>query len=268
MATSTIIAVAGLAVSAGLGVYSAVANSGGGPKLPPAPPPAGATNYDSAGNVTSTQHYDAATNTWITKAGELTPAQQQDKAQRDALRQKMLTNLNETPEDRIKAYQDYANAVSTSMHQDVDQRFANTQRSLDESMNARGMTGSKAAVDLQTQLVQQKANEDVNIANQAQMAAQGLKQQDEQNYLNVLNSLDSGARTDTALEMQQQGLTNQEAQGATADLYSQYKASVDPTLQQWQIKQANMNDLTKNIGNTAVGLAYLYGYKGKTASTS
>jgi len=133
---------AAAAVSAGVGIMSAL-NAPSAPTIAPPPPPAGAYEYDEEGNATTIQVWDEEKNAYVTKrypepekeSGETEEEfnarhqkWEEDKAERavdtaarNELREKMLANLDQTPEDRIKAYDEYAANMSTAMHKEVDE---------------------------------------------------------------------------------------------------------------------------------------------------
>lgn len=252
--------IAGAAViGAASSIYSATRS---GPDIPAAPPPAGYINYDEDGNPAGSQVWDAATNSYIYKPAPLTEEQKVDKAKRAEMRAALLDNLSKTPEDRVKAYENYAQSFSDAMHTDVDKQFTRLKTSQEEALNARGMTGSKAYADTIASLNQDKIGMDTEIAQKAVLAKEELANTDRTFWLNELNSLDNKESTDSVQAMQKQNIATQGSIAGTSALMA--KAAVDNsnTLQSWQIKTGQMGDLSKNISGSATGLAFLYGYKG------
>lgn len=218
----------------------------GGPAKPTAPTkPA---NYDQE-LADWQKQYD----TWQAQQDQ----QAKDKATINKLRDQYLSNLSQTPEDRLKAYDDYAKAVSDTMHASVDPQFVQDNQQIQENMNARGMTGSRAYVDTMSQFEKDKLASDTNIANYAAQAKESLAQNDRNYWLNALDQIDSGQRADAALTTQQEGQAMQGAQMGTAALVGAYGAQLNANNQRAQGYEA----LGNTAVNTATGLAYLYGYR-------
>ena len=230
------------------------------PDIPSAPPPASYYNYDADGNPTGSQVWDPAKNAYVYKSAPLTDAQKADKTQRDALRSTLISNMSKTPEDRLKAYDDYAASFSDSMHRDVDRRFANLTSSTDESMAARGLLGSKAYVDATNENNKDKLAQDTDIAAKAQLAKQDLANTDRTYDLNTLNALDQNANTTALTALQAQQNAQQGANLGTSATLAQATLDSSNTLKQWDAKMTQYNDLSKNLTNTSTGLAFLYGY--------
>lgn len=207
--------------------------------------------------------YEKDLATWEERKG----ARLEDKRVRDELRGKMLGNLNQTPEDRIKAYQEYADTFSDVMHRDVDKRYDKVVRSEEERMNARGMTGSRAYVDTLGARREEKLQADVDIANSATLAKETLGQMDRSYWLNTLNSLDSGARADATLSMNKAQVANQGAIQGTAAIMGQYGANSLNAMNKWEAQLSQHQAGVNSITNTATGLAFLYGFGGGGSTT-
>lgn len=234
------------------------------PSIPPPPPPASYYSYDESGNPAGEQVWDAEKNAYVYKPAPLTEEQKAEKAKRDELRSKMLTNLDQAPEDRVQAYDEYAKAFSDTMHKDVDQRYKDVVRSTDESMNARGMTGSRAYADTVSNLARDKQATDVDIAQRATLAKEDLAAQDRNYWLTVLNSLDSGARADTALAIEKSGLASNAAAQGTSGIMAAYGADSLNQMRKWEGQMQQNANLTNNLMDTSSGLAFLYGYDKRT----
>lgn len=263
----TVIAVAAVAV-AGASIYSA-ATAPKPPEIPPPPPPAGYISYDEDGNPAGEQVWNAEKNAYEYKPAPLTEAQKAEKAQRDTLRTKMLSNLDQAPADRIKAYEDYAKNFSDAAHKNTDQRYADIVRSTEESLNARGMTGSRAYADITARLAGEKMAEDTDIATRAKLASEDLANTDRNYYMNVLNNLDAGRNSDTLNALNKANTAYQGAQGGTASLMGGWAQDSSNRLNKWNTEMAANQAFTQNMTNTASGLAFLYGYGGggKTAKS-
>lgn len=204
-----------------------------------------------------------------------------DKALRKDVRSKALSNLNQTPEDRVAAYEEYAKNFASSMQKHVDKEYGDISRQTRESMEARGMTGSRADVDLQSELASDKLTADVDIAQKAGMAKEQLAQADKDFWLRTVAELDAGMRGDAALALQQQQAAQQGAMQGTSALMARYAADSDNKLRKWQTKMQQAGALTNAFGglagalgmahmmgnssplkpqSSASGLGYLYGY--------
>lgn len=181
---------------------------------------------------------------------------EQEKATRTGIRTKMLDNLNKAPEDRVQAYEEYAKNFSHSMQKQVDEQFGKAQSGMAESMSARGMTGSRADVDLQAELAKDKTESDIDIAAKAGMAKEQLAQADKDFWLRTIAELDAGGRSDAALALQQAQLAQQGAMQGTSSLMGRYAAEQQNATQKWQNKMQTGQSLL----GTSAGLAYLYGY--------
>ncbi len=246
-------------VTAGVSVYSA-ATAPGPPDIPAPPPPASYYSYDENGNPAGQQVWDAAQNAYVYKPAPLTDAQKADLAQRQEIRNKMLANINQTPEDRVKAYDEYAKTFSDVMHTDVDKRYTERRDQISENMNSRGLFGSKAYVDSMTQLNQDKNLIDTDIAQKAALAKEQLAQQDQDSYLRTLAQLDAGTKTDALIASQKANTAAQGATAGTAAIMGAANLNSNNILKSWDIESQNNRANTKNYNDSASGLAYLYGY--------
>ena len=260
----------GVAVAAGslaMGVAGSMGASRGGASTTP-PPPASSVTYNEDGVAETTQSYDAATNTWITKRAPLTEAQKADKAKIAELRTKMIDNLNTTPEDRVAAYNEYQQKFSDAAHSDVDPKFAKIARVNDEQANSTGMMGSRAYVDTKNELTKDQLKTDTDIATQAALAKEQLANTDRSFYASMLNQIDSGARADTLAQSQ---ITQQVANDNNqkyANSLGAYTASNSAALANWQAQQAKSASYTSAGTGMAGGLLYLYGKQNGTLSSN
>jgi len=265
MSATTVMAVAAV-FSAGVAMYSA-ANQPKTPNIPPPPPPASYYYYDEEGYPAGEQVWDPEKNAYIYKPPPLTEEQKEEKKKRQEIRKQMLDNISQTPEDRVKAYEEYAKAFSDAMHKDVDQRYQDVVRSTDESMEARGMTGSKAYADTISQLAQDKQAADVDIANKAVLAKEQLAQADKDYWLRTIAELDAGRRTDYLMQLQQQQAAAQAAAQGTAGLLANYNADSMNQFRKWEAQMEKNRYMTNTMLDTASGLAFLYGYYNKPTKT-
>jgi hypothetical protein len=282
-------------IAAGASVYSAM-NQPGSPDIPPPPPPASAYEFDEDGNATTIQVWDAEKNAYITKKypepeEPINPSNSgmtdenfketdeykawaekhqaweegkeeraEEKQARDGLRTKMLDNLNQTPEDRMQAYDDYATNMSTSMHKEVDEAYDKRKAQEEEAMNRRGMFGSKAYADTMSDLREEKGEIDTDIALKADLAKESLADADRKFWLGTLAEIDAGQRADVLTGLQESNLVNQKSAQGTSGLAAMYGINSNNMMNKWQGEIAANNMRTKTFSDTATGLAFLYGY--------
>lgn len=260
----------GTMVLAGAAVFSAVAGTGmslynsfgkSGPDFGAPPAPANYYTYDEDGNLAGSQEWDASRNGYVYRPAPLTPAQKAEKEKRQGLKTQMLSNLDAAPADRVQAYTDYAKAISEGLHKDVDYQFGKLTTAKNEEMTARGLYGSRAYVDTQAELAKQKNESDIEIANRAELGKENLANQDRTFWLNTLSSLDNQANASAMVASNNMRNVQGGSQIATQDLLAGYKNYVEPRFAQWQTEIAQSNANTKNLMDTATGLAFLYGYK-------
>lgn len=190
-----------------------------------------------------------------------------DKQKLADLRTKMLDNLNTTPEDRVKAYAEYQNALSNSAHSEVDPRFAKIERSTDEQANATGMFGSRAYVDTKAELAKDKLKVDTDIATGAAMGKEQLAANDRAYWAGMLNQIDNGARADNLAASQISKNASDVATQQYAGVLGQAAVSNSNIFTKWQADQARSASYANAGTGLAGGLLYLYGNKsgGKTA---
>lgn len=268
-AFSTIATAAGLAISAAGTTASIVQGSKagkGGGGAPPTPASYYSYEYDHNGNLVqgASQVWDPVRNAYITMPRQLSAEERQEMALRTQIRTKMLNNLNATPDDRKAAYEEIKNTFVASMRKGTDREFAKLQRSTEESMEARGMTGSRADVDTRAELAQSKLESDADVEQKGVLMARAAEQQDQQTWLNTLNALDSGARADAAQRMAELGIAQNSINSASAALLGAYNAQSQDQLARWKIK----SDQNQKLLGTASGLAYMYYYLGNKRDQS
>lgn len=245
-------------VSAGLSIY---ASSQSAPDAQYSPP-ASYYTYDADGNLTGSQVWDASRNAYIYSTN-LTDEQKAEKKRIAALKDQFLGFLDETPSDRLEAYDKYTAAYSTAMHKDADKQYEKLKTATEESLAGKGMFGSKAYADMMKDLNEQKINMDEDIANASVLARENLATQDKNYWLSALNMLDNSEKADNALAIQKaQNAANVATQG-TAALNARDAMINSAKYADWQNKVSSLNTISSNLSDTSTGLAFLYGYKNK-----
>ena len=143
------------------------------------------SGYQSWLQTSQGQKYNSDNNTWNTSQ----QAAAQNKQQVTALENQMLSNLSQTPADRTQAYADYAKAYSNAMHTNVDYQYNKATQAAADTMNARGMMGSKAYADTMGDLNWNKQQSDTQIADQATVASENLANVDKTYWSNLYGEL-------------------------------------------------------------------------------
>jgi len=189
-----------------------------------------------------------------------------NKAERDVeegklkdLRGKALDNLNTTSPERQAQIEQFGTAFADSMHRDIDPRFQKAGQATDEEMNARGLTGSRAYVDLKGELEKTRLASDTDIANQATMAKETLSAQDRQYWANLLNQIDSGQRSDLLAAAQVNKTNADTTVNNYAGTLGYYSAGNNNRLAQWEAERQKSAAYTQAGTGMANGLLYLYG---------
>ena len=207
------------AVAAGTSLYSAF-NTPDSPNLKDYAPPSNYFSYvyDDNGNLVegASQVWDATKNAYIYKPAPMTDAEKADLKTRNELKAKYLGYLNQTPEDRLAAYETYKTSYAQSLQKPVDESFKKTVATVRENMSARGMTGSGANVDTQSELARQKLSTDVDIAAKAEVAKEALAAQDKSEWLGTLGYLESVGSSKTAQQLAAAQAAGQQTSSANA----------------------------------------------------
>jgi lipase chaperone LimK len=251
------------AALAGTSLYSAF-NTPDSPTLQSYSAPANYFNYvyDDNGNLVegASQVWDATKNAYIYKPAPMTDAEKADLKTRNELKSKYLGYLNQTPEDRLAAYETYKASYAQSLQKPVDESFKKTVATVRENMGARGMTGSRANVDTQSELTRQKLATDVDIAAKAEVAKEALAAQDKSEWLGTLGYLESAGSSKTAQQLAAAQAAGQQTSSANAANMARINATNAGLLSTYQNDLYKYQTQTSAVNNVLGGLAYLYGY--------
>jgi hypothetical protein len=228
------------------------------PKVPPPPDPSGYIWYDDEGNLAGEMGFDKASNAYIYKPKQATPEELAQRKQLGDLRSQYYGYLEDTPAETIQRAEDYAKRYSESLHKDVDRRFEEAGRSVNEGMEARGMFGSRAYVDMLAELDRNKREADVGIANEAAMAKESLIQNDRAYWLNAINAIESGRGADHLRTLQDQEMGIRGAMAGTQPRMEAWRGNTEAALAKYNA-QANMYGAQTGAVGNAVGLAAMYG---------
>lgn len=257
-------------VAAGTSLYSAL-NTPDSPNLQQYAPPANYFSYvyDDNGNLVegASQVWDATKNAYVYKPAPMTDAEKADLKTRNELKAKYLSYLNQTPEDRLAAYETYKTSYAQSLQKPVDESFKKTVATVRENMGARGMTGSRANVDTQSELTRQKLATDVDIAAKAEVAKEALAAQDKSEWLGTLGYLESAGSSKTAQQLAAAQAAGQQTSSANAANLAATNATNAGLLSTYQNDLYKYQTQTSAVNNVLGGLAYLYGYNKGTTKT-
>ncbi len=196
-------------------------------------------------------------------------ANDRNKQVRGEIKDRMLANLNETPEDRLKAYDDYEKTYSEVLHKNVDEQYAKVKSSDDARLESQGLTGSKAQVDIATGRTGEKLKADVDIAQASNLAKEDLSARDRNYWLNLLQYSDTKASADELAALRKTGQAAQIAAQGTAAKGAQYTAESSNLWSKWAA------DVERNTARTnafsglssSLGMAAAYGGGGDKGST-
>ena len=200
---------------------------------------------------------------WEEQHGEWTTQKEmrtEEKAKIQEIKTRIVDDLNLSWDERVSRYNDFADAMSQELHKGVDEAFERDTQALNESMASRGLSGSKASVDLTSDILKEKGEQEISIANQSTMAKYALADQEYNRNLNTLNYIESGGRADVALEQQnRQNLANTTLnQNAAALTRSAMNTNIEQTNYGNRLNRSQQ--LSNQALTTASGLMFLYGY--------
>lgn len=158
--------------------------------------------------------YNPTTGKYELSAGTLTPAEKQQRSKIIAGMTDLISRVGESP----ASFTNYANEVAKA-YQDkgqkyLDEQYDNYQTKLNENLAKRGLSSSRASVDLGAALLKDKSRASAELFDQSQMTAQNivssLRGQD-QSALSLLSGIQSNNTAadqnwlSLALQAQQQG---------------------------------------------------------------
>lgn len=175
------------------------------------------------------------------------------------IRSQAISNLNELSPERQAQIAEFGKSFSDSMHSELDPKFAEMGRQSDESMNSKGMFGSRAYVDLKSELAADKMRTDTDIANQAAMAKETLLNNDRNYWAGLLDSINSGQRSDILLQANLNKANSDAANQNYAGTLAYNQALNNNTLNNWNTKTKLASSLLSSGSGLAGGLLYLYG---------
>jgi len=244
-------------------VVGGIAGYFGGPDQKKPPPPPGYTSTDDEGNPSGSMVWNAGANRYEYTAGKISAEDKVYYGKINELRMGALGNLGKTPEDRVKAYDQYRQKISDLLHADTDVRYKEDVRASEEAMNARGMFGSRAYADSMGLLSREKRSQDLNIANTAYIGAEDLAQRDINNWTGQVGLYEGINQNRRNYGLAKEGM----AQAGVGRSQAGGNANWNQQMQGAELYRYDQEKWNKGLTDTAGGLAYLYGLK-KPGTTS
>ena len=249
---------AATAVSAVASIYGALKGPPKYKSTPPPPPPS-YYYYDAEGNPAGEQVWDPERNGYVTRAAPLSEAEKIELGKRGEIRNRLLNNLSEAPEDRQRAYQDYEDTYKTMLQRDIGETFEKRGRAREEEMSTRGMTGSRAYVDIISELEKSRTEADIQAGETAKLAGEDLAGRDRSQWMDLLGQLDTGRSAREMEEMQRSAQLRQGTQQGAGYLFDRDRLlREDEAARFGQKTGAYESKLGLGSGLTS-GLMYLYG---------
>lgn len=251
-------------VSAAVGLFG----GGGDINIPPPPDPANFYSFevDSQGNLVEGGSYtwNKGSGSYTWKPRSLNSKEVEEVRLRGEMKTRLLSELNVTPEQRLKQYDDYAKTYSDFIHKDVDVRFAERQQSQSETAQRRGLFGSEFQRVKDTRLEEEQKKSDVDIAQRSFLAKEDLAERDRRGNiqgLQVLQDLESG-------DFSRRAATQQLGVGAAGQanqfLLDSYRSSIGAATTKASLEAKKKQD----IFDTVSGLAFLTGMNVPSKSPS
>jgi hypothetical protein len=153
--------------------------------------------YSSDGQLVSkgSYGYNPVSGKYELSAGTITPAEKQERSKILASMTDLISRVGETP----ASFANYANGVAQAYQEKgdkyLDEQYNNYQTKLNESLAKRGLSSSRAGVDLNAELLKDKSRAQSELFDQSQITANNiastLRGQD-QNALSLLGNIQSG----------------------------------------------------------------------------
>lgn len=111
------------------------------------------------------------------------PADAQRTYERERSRELTAESYRQLMQPDAQRYQQFQQAMQGQLQGRADEQFQKQQRGINESLSARGMMGSRAYADIQSQAMKNKMRGDIDISQRSTLAAQDLAARDYQQKL-------------------------------------------------------------------------------------
>lgn len=216
--------------------------------------------YDSDGNLISSQVWDDAKQGYVARNYE-SPADKADRLQREGIRKKYLGYLTKTPEEYQKFIEANKKTLGDYYTGKINENFDLAGRNTAESMEARGMTGSRADVDIQSELAKEKGTAVTDAATTVQQYADTQLKDLQNQWWNIVNYAEGAGNAATAQALQNQNVAKGLSDTALRDIYMR----TDLMNQAFAKHQNYYGAMTNAGGNLAsLGAYYLYNQNNKS----
>jgi len=215
---------------------------------PKPPNPGNFYSYNADGTLQSEMIWDG--NGYSYRAGALSPQEQNLRNNQYALVDQMIKNINLTPEQQLAQYADYTKAFSNALHLNVDRQFNKDVQANNENLAARGLFGSRAFVDTNSQINLNRQLSNADIANKAVLGGYDQVNKARSYWNSVLLGQEGQMNAQRQLDQNQQALA-----------YNGTKLGLDATFGKYNADVGLNNARKQNFQNkidTGVGIAALY----------
>lgn len=158
--------------------------------------------------------YNPSTGVYELSSGQLTAAEKQERSKILASMTDLISRVGESPASFVNYANEVAKAYQDKGQKYLDEQYDNYQSKLNENLAKRGLSSSRASVDLGAALLKDKSRASAELFDQSQMTAQNvlstLRSQDQSALSLLSNVQNSNTQADQnwlslALQAQQQG---------------------------------------------------------------
>lgn len=221
--------------------------------------------YDSNGDLVSSTTWDAGKGGYVSHTYE-SPEKRKDRLEREALRETYLGYLTKTPEEYKDFIAKNKQELSDYYTGKLDETFNKAGQNSAESMEARGMTGSRADVDMQSELAKEKGKATTEAATTVQQYADNQLAQLQNQWWNVVNYATNAESAADARMFRDQQVSGQLLDKSLADIYKKVQlgqSGYDALWKSLGMNQQYAGAMTGAGGNLAgIGAYYLYNKPG------
>ena len=158
--------------------------------------------------------YNPSTGVYELSSGQLTAAEKQERSKILASMTDLISRVGESPASFVNYANEVAKAYQDKGQKYLDEQYDNYQTKLNETLAERGLSSSRASVDLGAALLKDKSRAEAELYDQSQMTANNilstLRSQDQSALSLLSNVQNSNTQADQnwlslALQAQQQG---------------------------------------------------------------
>jgi hypothetical protein len=226
------------------------------PDLPAAPEQLGTEVYGADGRLAYSIVKENGK--MVYRPGVQTLGQQAEAQGLATLQRDTLARLGKTPAEYTASAQTAADARTAGIMGDVNRQAATGQRNINESMNATGRTGSRAAVDTAAELERARLDTAAKVGSESTAMRDSLVQNRINNDVGLFNLYKSTNDSAWAKTMANANFAGGQANANRAQDLQQWGQSSSNAMNDWNAQ--NQNDpWNKYISPTLSSGAYLWG---------